>query len=106
MKKAAASKKTTTPVEDELQEVLDAQVAKSQLFGATLNLSWRLALTVLIPVIIGVKLDQKFNTSPSFVLTGFMLAVFGASMTIWSTVKEVNKLQAEEDNKDKREKRA
>ena len=102
--KRAAAKKTTT-VDDDLQEFMDVQVARSQFVGATLNLSWRLALTVIIPVFIGVKLDEKFNTKPSFVLTGLMLAAVGAWVAIWSTVQEVNQLQAEEDKKKSKRRR-
>jgi F0F1-type ATP synthase assembly protein I len=105
--KRAAAKKTTTTVDDDLQRLMDAQVARSQFVGATINLSWRLALTVIIPVLIGVKLDDKFNTSPSFVLTSLMLATVGACVAIWSTVKEINQLQADEDKKKvRRSKRA
>jgi F0F1-type ATP synthase assembly protein I len=105
MKRGAAKPKTTT-VDDDLQQMMDAQVAKTQFVGATLNLSWRLALTVLIPVIAGIKLDDKFDTAPSFTLTGLMLASVGACVAIWSTVKEVNQLQAEEAKKGKKKKRA
>ncbi len=102
----AAAKKTTT-VDDELQQMLDSQASKVQFFGATLNLSWRLALTVLIPIFIGLKIDDKFNTKPSFVLLGFMVAVAGSCYTIWTTVNEVNQLQAEQGKEKKgRNKRA
>lgn len=100
----AAAKKTTTPKEDEIQKVLDAQVAKTQFIGSTLNLSWKLAFAVLIPIIGGIKLDQHFNTSPSLVLTGFMIAMVAAALTIKSTVQEVDELQAEADKKGKRKK--
>jgi F0F1-type ATP synthase assembly protein I len=106
MKKAAAERKTTTPKEDDIEKLLESQAAKSQFYGATINLSWRLALIVLIPVIAGVKLDEKFNKSPSFVLAGLMIAAFGAAATIWSTVQEVNQLQAEDSKKSKRKKKS
>ena len=102
MKKAAAAKKTTTPGEDDITQFLEVQAAKSQFFGATLNLSWRLALTVLIPVLIGVKLDKTFDKSPSFVLAGLTLAAFGAVLTIMQTVKEVNQQQLETNKKRKK----
>lgn len=100
----AAAKKTTTPKEDEIQKMLDTQVAKTQFVGSTLNLSWRLACAFLIPIIGGIKLDQYFDTSPSLVLTGFMVAVVASALTIKSTVQEVNEIQAEEDKKGKRKK--
>lgn len=96
MGKAAATRKTTTPAADDLQQAMKTLQAKQQFIGATMNLSWRLALTVLIPLVGGIKLDQHFNTSPSYTLAGLFLAIFGACMTVWGTVKEVNQLQAEE----------
>ena len=105
MKRAAAKKKTTT-VDDDLQRLMNVQAAKTQFIGATLNLSWRLALTVLVPVLGGVAIDNKFNTSPSFVLAGLMIAAVFAAMAIWSTVQEVNQQQLNESKKGNRRKRA
>lgn len=97
MKKAAAKK--TTTVDEELQQIIGAQAAKSQLLGASLGLSWRLALTVLIPIFVGIKVDNTFNTKPSFVLLGFMIAVVASIYTISNTVKEINQLQVEQEKK-------
>jgi F0F1-type ATP synthase assembly protein I len=104
MGKAAASK-TTTQAEGDLQQALDTFNAKQQFFSSALNMSWQLALTVVIPVVAGVKLDQKFDTSPSLTLAGFFLASFAAAMVVWNTVKDVNKAQANEAKTTKKEKR-
>lgn len=101
----AAAPKTTTSAEDDIQQAMKALNAKQQFIGATMNLSWRLALTVLIPLVGGIKLDQHFDSSPSLTLAGFFLAVFGACLAVMGTVKEVNQLQAEEDKKSNRRKR-
>lgn len=96
MKTAAAKRETTTvdPVEEEMDRFMEAQAAKAQFLGATLNMSWRLALTVLIPIIAGVKIDQHFHTEPSFTLLGFIIAAVGGSMAVWGTIKQVNADQA------------
>ncbi len=105
--KRAAAKKTTTTVDDDLQRLADVSAAKTQFVSSTINLSWRLALTVLIPVLCGVAIDKKFDTSPSFTLAGLMLAAVLASMAIWQTVQEVNKEQAQQEiKKNKRSKSA
>jgi F0F1-type ATP synthase assembly protein I len=105
MKKAAV-RKTTTPAEATIQQTLEVFNAKQRFFTSALSMSWQLALTVVIPVVAGVKLDQKFDTSPSLTLTGFFLAAFAACMVVWNTVKDVNRLQAAEDKKvNKRKKR-
>jgi F0F1-type ATP synthase assembly protein I len=96
--KAAAGKKTTTTAgSDNIQQSIDTFAAKQQFISSTLSMSWQLALTVVVPVIAGVKLDEKFNTSPSLTLTGFFLAATAACVVVWRVVKDVTKQQAEED---------
>lgn len=89
--------KSSAPAQDDIEQLEAALNAKQLFIGATINLSWRLALTVLIPLIGGIQLDKKFDTSPSYTITGFMLAVVFGCMAVWATVKEVNQLQADED---------
>lgn len=107
MTKAAAKSSTTTePATDKLDqyaEDLNAQ-ARSQFMGATLNMGWRLAITVVVPLVAGVKLDEHFHSSPSLTILGLMIAVVAGCVAVWSTVKEVNKEQAEEEQE--RNKRA
>jgi len=74
--------------------------AKQQFFGATINMGWQLAVTVLVPLFIGAQADRMFNSSPSYTLTGFFLAIGGACVIVYKSVKEVNKQQ--EDNKGKK----
>lgn len=102
MKKAAAKKTTTGTASSDLEQYAQVFGARQQFMGAVLALSWRLAFTVLVPVLGGVKLDQHFDTSPSYTLTGLMIAAFAGSMAVWGTVKEVNELQAEADKEKKK----
>ncbi len=81
---------------------MKALEARQQFVGATLNMSWRLAITVLVPVIAGVKIDQRFDTTPSFTLLGLMIAAVGACMAVWDTVKEVDMIQADSNKEKKR----
>lgn len=99
MGKAAVTKKTTSTAARENQQSFDVNGVQQLFFNSTLTMSWQLALTVLIPVIAGVKLDQWLDSSPSLTLTGFFLAIAMGSMVVWKTVKGVNELQAEQDNK-------
>lgn len=99
MGKAAAKVKTTT-TEDNAQEYFNAFAAKSRFFSATLNMGWRLALTVLIPLVAGIKIDQRFKTSPSYTLAGFMLAIAGGAIVVWKSVKEVTEEQLEMDQEE------
>lgn len=103
MKKAAAQRdETTTVAQDELDAKLQKfnTSAQKQFFGATFTLGWRLAITVLVPLVGGIKLDQHFHSSPSYTLAGFMIAAAAGAAAVWSTVKEVNKEQEDEANKE------
>lgn len=102
MGKAAVTKKTTSAAGRENQQSFDVIGARSLFFTSAINMSWQLALTIVIPVVAGVKLDQWFDSSPSLTLTGFFLAIAMGSMVVWNTVKGVNEVQAEEDKRDSR----
>ena len=97
MGKAAAKRVTTTvdPVEQEIDKASRA-LAGQKFMGATLNMGWRLAITVVVPIVAGVKIDEHYNSSPSYTLVGLMLAAAAGCAAVWSTIKEVNKEQAEE----------
>lgn len=100
-KAAAKKKKTTTAVDDDIGQLIEITNAKRLFIGATLNMSWRLAFTIVVPVVAGVQLDKYFDSSPSLTLAGFILAIAGGCAAVWSTVKEVNEIQAEEDKENK-----
>jgi F0F1-type ATP synthase assembly protein I len=103
--KKTAAKKTTEI--DNIEKTLMATTAKRQFLASTTNMGWRLAVTVVIPIVAGVKLDERYGSSPSFTLGGLMIAAIVGSSVVWKTVKEVNQEQAEEEMKSsKRGKRA
>lgn len=99
----AAAKKTVTTADDNAQQYLAVLDVKNKFMMATLGMGWRLAITVLVPLIAGIKLDDRFNTSPSYTLAGFMLAAAGGAAVVWSTVKEVTAEQAEQDALDNKQ---
>ncbi len=65
--------------------------ARQQFVSSSFNMGWQLLLTVLVPVIIGVKLDDHFKTTPSYTLAALVIATFCAVMVVWNTVKRANK---------------
>lgn len=75
--------------------------ARQLFIGATLNLSWRLALSVLIPLIGGIQLDRNFGTEPLWTLIGLVFAFLLGSAAVWATVKEVNELQSSQNHNEK-----
>ena len=50
---------------------------------ATTNMSWQLAVVVLIPIIGGFKIDQYFNSLPVGTIIGFILAMTGMGVVVW-----------------------
>ena len=68
--------------------------AKQQFVDAAINMGWQLAITILVPVFIGVQLDKHFNSSPSYTLAALFLAVFMSCTVVWKTIKGVSRPQA------------
>jgi F0F1-type ATP synthase assembly protein I len=97
MRKAAAK---TTELDD-VEQKLVALNAKSQFLAATTNMGFRLAITVVIPIVVGVKLDERFHSAPSMTLAGIFIAAGAGSAAVWSTIKEVNRQQAAEEAESK-----
>jgi len=69
------------------KKVLDP---KSQFIGASLSMSWQLAIVVLVPIVGGYKLDEHYKTSPLWVIVGFALAMIGFFVIIQRALSEFN----------------
>lgn len=55
-------------------------------------MSWQLAVVVLVPILLGVKLDHVFGTHDTLTFVGLGLAVIGAAVVMWQTMKRANRL--------------
>lgn len=60
--------------------------AKSMILGSD-GIIWKLLGVFLVPLLIGLKLDDIFQTSPSLTVTGVMIAALGVSVVVYSAVK-------------------
>jgi F0F1-type ATP synthase assembly protein I len=58
--------------------------------GAALDMSWRLAIVVLVPIIGGFELDQRLKTTPLLTIVGFLLAMAGMTVVLRQMLREVN----------------
>ena len=94
----------TTNLEDMERNII-ALSAKRQFLAATTNMGFRLAVTVVIPIVAGVKIDERYNTAPSFSLLGMMIAATAGCAAVWTTIRQVNQQQAETDASAKRGRR-
>jgi len=55
-----------------------------------LDMSWRLAIAILVPIIGGVELDKLWHTSPSLTIIGFIIAMVGMGLVLWQTLQVAN----------------
>ena len=55
-----------------------------------LDMSWRLAAVVLVPIIGGFKLDQALGLEPVLTILGFILAMAGMALVMWRTLQLAN----------------
>jgi F0F1-type ATP synthase assembly protein I len=66
--------------------------AKNQFIVTTMNMSWQLAVVVLVPLLGGHYIDQKFSTGYLFFGIGFVLALIGMSFIVWRQIKLIKPL--------------
>jgi len=57
-----------------------------------IDMSWKLAIVVLVPIIGGYELDKHLKTSPAFIIAGFLLAMAGMALVMWQTLQTANSL--------------
>jgi F0F1-type ATP synthase assembly protein I len=57
-----------------------------------LDMSWRLAAAVLVPIVGGFELDEHFNTAPWLMILGFILALVGMALVMRQTVQSANQM--------------
>ena len=55
---------------------------------AVLDMSWQLAIVVLVPVIGGYELDKHMHSTPWLTIIGFVLAMAGAYFVMKRMLKE------------------
>ena len=77
------------PAKIDSSKVEPAKNTALRLFGvAVLDMSWQLALTVLIPIIGGYELDRRWRTTPWLTLLGFVLASVGSYLVMKRMLKQ------------------
>jgi len=69
---------------------IDPAVYNSMFVGMVLNMSWQLAIVVIVPIMGGYMLDQRLHSSPVLVLSGLVVAVLATCGVLWRTVQLAN----------------
>lgn len=57
-----------------------------------LDMSWRLAAVVLVPIIGGYELDSHLGTTPTLTIIGFLIAIAGVVIVLRQTVQAAGKI--------------
>ena len=89
MKAPTSIKGGRTPSSSDTQTSTDL---RQQFAVFALNMSWQLALVVLIPVIGGVELDKTIGKTEVFVFVGLAIALIGSGVVLWRTMQAANRL--------------
>ncbi len=76
--------KTTT-------EDITAQKAKRLFFAGLLDISWRLAIAVIVPIVAGSWIDNNRGSGQVFTLIGLLFGTILAGFTIYKAYKKLNK---------------
>jgi F0F1-type ATP synthase assembly protein I len=63
-------------------DLLDKAAARQMFIMAATNMSWQLAIVVLVPVIGGYELDKAINSTPVATIIGLFIAMFGAAAVL------------------------
>lgn len=56
---------------------------KRDFYLAATNMSWQLAIVVLVPIVGGFKLDERLHSLPLWTFIGFTLAMIGMAVVVW-----------------------
>jgi len=84
MTKTKAPTATPSPTTgDSLSTKGGSSNPRADFIAAALNMSWQLAIVVLVPIIGGFELDKALNSLPSLTLLGFLLAMIGMALVVW-----------------------
>ncbi len=91
MKQTTAPKSTPLPGKDKISPAVDQESNPTTMFiGMALDMSWRLALVVLIPIVAGSYLDKYLKLNYVFLFIGLAIAFMGSIMVIYKSYKKAN----------------
>ena len=57
-----------------------------------MDMSWRLAAAVLIPIVGGYELDSRLGTTPYITVLGFLVAIAATGLVMWRTTQTANRI--------------
>ena len=88
MKQTKALRSTPSPANrsENQNQVGHKNAIRMMFVGAVLDLTWQMAIVVLVPIIGGYELDKALKTSPALIIIGFVLAMAGTFLVLRRTL--------------------
>lgn len=91
-KTSKSAAKKPTPREGDPKAPQQASNARSVFLVAAANMSWQLAIVVLLPVVAGVQIDKKLGSGHAWLFVGLAVALVGSVLVMWRTMQIANRL--------------
>jgi len=95
MKQTKAPESTPSPKQGAKSSTsgVGQDINPSSIFiSLVLDMSWRLAIVILVPIIGFFELDKHFKTQPVLTIVGVLVAITGMTLVLKRTLKETNAL--------------
>lgn len=93
MKQTKAPKLTPSPSRRDKSGAVAGNVKASSVFvSMALDMSWRLAVVVIIPIVIGATIDDHYKVGALYLIIGLVLALALAILVVYQSYQEANKL--------------
>ncbi|HVW23553.1 MAG TPA: AtpZ/AtpI family protein [Candidatus Saccharimonadales bacterium] len=67
--------------------------ASAVFISMAVDMTWRLAIAIMVPIVGGYELDQHFNTSPTLSIIGFIVAMGLTGYIMWQTLQKANQVK-------------
>jgi F0F1-type ATP synthase assembly protein I len=88
MKQTKAPEKTPSPANKAKGKPagINKNTIRTIFVGAVLDITWQMAIAVLVPIVGGFELDKALKTTPALTIIGFILAMAGTYLVIRKTL--------------------
>jgi F0F1-type ATP synthase assembly protein I len=101
MKQTKAPQSTPSPSKQDSRSSREVEKSPGSVFiGMALDMTWRLAIVVLVPIIAGFKLDEHFKLTPLLTIIGFVVAIAGVALVLKQTVQAAGSIPVNKKDKD------
>jgi hypothetical protein len=93
MNQTKAPKKTPSPRGLEQSKGVDTGSNPTSVFiSMVLDMTWKLAIVVILPIVFGSYLDQRLKQGYTFMIIGLFVALLGAISVVYKSYIEANKI--------------